>query len=173
MFRMKRSLSLLAAALLSACASDVYVRGGVTDGDTFFVAPVAYATDDPSVASWLRYSLIRSTCQLELGGPNPARANSYACELKGREHLVDAWLEHRASGGDHEDAYLDDLATVREAGFLDEYTAHYFAKDERRRSQTFDWKGFERWRGRHLKRHRPQTRLVGYWGYRQGSEAPP
>ena len=67
---MVRSLILL-LLVLTGCQSGVYVRDGVTDGDTFYVAPLAYASNDPVVASWVRYSLIRSTCQLDVGGRKP------------------------------------------------------------------------------------------------------
>jgi hypothetical protein len=149
----------------------MYLRDGITDGDTFYLAPAAYASDDPAVASWVRYSLIRSTCQLEVGGDNPARVSRYSCERTARRHLVEAWLE-QMQGGPASNAYLDTLVDVQEAGFLDEYTAHYFATPTWRLPDTLDLEAFKRWRRGNLRRHRPQTRLVGYWGYRSSPAAP-
>ena len=160
-----RNLSIIAVLLLAGCQSGTYLRDGVTDGDTFYLAPAAYASDDPAVASWVRYSLIRSTCQLEVRADNPARVSRYSCESVARRHLVEAWLEQRKDGP-IEDAYLDALVAVQEAGFLGEYTAYYFAKPEWRLPETLDLGAFDRWRREHLRRHRPQTRLVGYWGFR-------
>ena len=173
--RMNRLLSLGATLLLAGCQSDIYLRDGVTDGDTFFVAPSAYAGDDPVVASWVRYSLIRSSCQLRVGGENPARVSSYHCEFRARRHLVDAWLENRDRGDRHEDVYLDSLVRVHEAGFLDEYAAHYLGTDEWQLPQDLDLDAFAGWRRMHLKGHRAKTRLTGYWGYRRtaaGSHRP-
>ena len=72
---------LLIALLLSlaACNPSIYTKDGVTDGDTFYLAPHAWADDDPVLQSWVAYSLLRSACQLELGGDNPARNHDYGC----------------------------------------------------------------------------------------------
>jgi hypothetical protein len=74
----------LLCAVVHACSGQVYVKDSVTDGDTFFLAPVAMGNAAPVLQSWVRYSLMRSACQLEMGGPNPARATSFDCELKAR-----------------------------------------------------------------------------------------
>ena len=152
--------------LLVGCQSDIYLRDGITDGDTFYLAPSAYASDDPVLASWVRYSLARSTCKLGVGGENPARVSRYACERTARRHLVEAWLEKQAAIRTN-DAYLDTLVDVREAGFLDEYTAHYFATPEWQLPDTLELDAFRAWRRSHLRGHKTQTRLVGYWGFRQ------
>ena len=159
------------ALVLVGCQPGLYLKDGTTDGDTFYLAPAAYASDDPAVASWVRYSLIRSTCQLEVGGDNPARVSRYACEHTAREHLVDAWREQQ-QGEPASNAYLDTLVAVQEAGFLGEYTAFYFATPAWRLPETLDLDAFKRWRRENLVRHNPQTRLVGYWGYRSKIAAP-
>lgn len=163
---MERLLATGIALLLAACQSGIYVRDGVTDGDTFFLAPVAHSSDDPVIASWVRYSLIRSSCQLQFESPNPARVSRYDCELKARRHLVDAWLESRWRDSAEDTAYLDTLATVSAAGFLEEYTAHYLGKRGWRLPADIDLRAFAGWRRIHLRSHRPETRLIGYWGYR-------
>lgn len=152
---------------IAACQSGIYVRDGVTDGDAFYLAPQAMADDDPVVGSWVRYSLIRSTCQLEVGGENPARVSTYDCELTARRHLVEAWRERSGYDEHGGDAYLDALTAVDEMGFLPEYTVHYFGKDEWQVPDDLDTDAFDRWRRKHLRGHRPRTRLVGYWGYRK------
>lgn len=165
MLHMMRGPLILAMVIFSGCQSNIYLRDGVTDGDTFFLAPVAYASDDPAVASWVRYSLMLSTCQLQMGGGNPSRNSSFECELKARQHLVEAWYEHRERHS-QADAYLDALATVDAAGFLAEYTVHYLQKAGWNPPLELATDDFLRWSRNQLSGHRPQTRLIGYWGYR-------
>ena len=116
-----RIFALLPLLLLAACNSEIYTRDGVTDGDTFYLAPRAYSDDDPVLQSWVAYSLAKSVCQIDIGGEIPARVSDYGCEFTARRHLVDAWHEQRLEHGAIADAYLDDLMRVSEAGFLDEY----------------------------------------------------
>ena len=163
---MRRTLW-LATALLVACHPGIYVRGGVTDGDTFYLAPVAWADADPALQSWVTYSLVKSTCQLEIGGDNPARASSYGCEFTARIHLVDAWMEKRAGTESASDPYLDTLLGVRDAGYLDEYTVYYLGREDWQVPAEVDLAAFDTWRRSHLRRHRPETRLVGSWAYRE------
>ena len=160
-----RYLPFLAIVCLAACSSEIYVRDGVTDGDTFYLAPVAWADTDPVLQSWVAYSLAKSVCQLELGGQNPARQSSFDCELRARSVLVDDWDERRTANPTISDAYLDDLLSVRDAGYLGEYTAHYFGRDTWQLPATIDPSSFTEWRRTHLRRHRPQTRIIGSWGY--------
>ena len=169
---MVRSLTLL-LLVLAGCQSGVYVRDGVTDGDTFYVAPLAYASNDPVVASWVRYSLIRSTCQLDVGGENPARVSTYDCELRARHHLVDAWIEELNADDSHSNSYLNALLEVRDAGFLDEYVAHYLGEAGWEYPSGLERDAFRRWRRDHLRRHRVKTRLIGYWAYRDSVSTPP
>ena len=70
-----RFLWLFSLSLLVACNGEIYTRDGVTDGVAFYLAPVAFASDDPATQAWVAYSLMKSVCQLEIGGDNPARAN--------------------------------------------------------------------------------------------------
>jgi hypothetical protein len=161
-----RILLLLALVPTGALASEIFTRDGVTDGDTFFLAPRAYSDDDPALQSWVAYSLMKSTCLLELGGDNPARNSSYGCEFTARMHLVDAWETQRTEHPNASDAYLDTLLRVREAGYLDEYTVRYFGKRHWQVPVEINVDRFRRWERKHLPRHRPQTRLIGSWNYR-------
>ena len=92
-----------------ALAGQIFTRDGVTDGDTFYLAPHAHVDDDPVLQSWVAYSLAKSTCQLEIGGDNPARNSSYGCELTARRHLLDAWDTQRVEHAGVSDDYLDTL----------------------------------------------------------------
>jgi hypothetical protein len=168
---MRRASILSAVLLLVACNSSVYVRDGVTDGDTFYLAPVALASNDAVLQSWVTYSLIRSTCKLTIGGENPARVSTYGCELTAREHLLDAWLTKRALGAPREDSYLDTLAQVREAGFLEEYVAYYLGRSGWQLPAAIDRDGFRDWRRAHLRGHKAETHLIGSWGYRESASA--
>ena len=155
----------IATAFLAGCTSDIYVRGGVTDGDTFYLAERALTDDDPVLQSWVAYSLAKSTCQLQIGGENPARASSYGCEFTARRILLDTWEEKRAEQPQIYDEYLDSLVLVREAGYLDEYVAHYFHHQEWLVPAEVDDRKFRRWRRRHLRKHQPETHIVGSWNY--------
>ena len=160
-----RVTCLLSLVLLGACNGDIYVRDGVTNGDTFYLAPIAHSDPDPVLQSWVTYSLARSICQLELGGDNPARQSSFACELKSRQILVDAWAGHRSEQPGISDDYLDLLLAVTDAGYLGEYTAEYLERSDWQIPEQPDAAGFRAWQRQHLRRHRPETRLVGTWGW--------
>ena len=152
---------------LAACNTSVYTKDGVTDGDTFYLAPRAWADDDPALQSWVAYSLVKSTCLLEIGGDNPARNHDYGCELTARQHLLDTWESQREEHMDASDPYLDTLLRVQRAGFLDEYTVYYFGRADWSVPAEVRLEPFRRWQRRNLQRHEPQTLLIGSWNYRQ------
>ena len=164
---MLRISTILACLLVGACQSDIYVRDGVTDGDTFYLAQDAMLDPDPALQAWVTYSLMKSTCQLELGGDNPARASSYDCELTAREQLLDAWAEQRAAADGIQDDYLDTLSEVRTAGYLEEYVVYYFGARKWQVPGDVDLIAFRRWQGEHLENHRASTRIIGSWNYRE------
>lgn len=151
--------------LAAACSGEIYVRDGVTDGDTFYLAERAFSDDDPVLQSWVTYSLARSACQLDIGGDNPARENNYGCEFTARQLLLDSWESHQLDDPTLSDDYLDALRSVRDAGYLDEYVATYFARRDWQIPAEVDVDAFRRWRRQHLRNHRPQTRIIGSWNY--------
>lgn len=161
-----RILLLLALWPPLAFGGEIFTRDGVTDGDTFYLAPQAYSDDDPVLQSWVTYSLMRSACKLEIGGANPARNSDYGCEFTARRHLVAAWEAQRAEHPGATDDYLDDLLRVRDAGFLDEYTVLYFGNKHWQVPAEVRVDEFRAWRRDNLRRHTPQTRLIGSWNYR-------
>jgi len=161
-----RILALIALLPLVAHGSGIYTRDGVTDGDTFYLAPHALSNDDPVLQSWVSYSLTKSACQLELGGDNPARNSSYGCELTAREHLLETWQDQRLEHDGITDNYLDKLLRVHEAGFLDEYVVRYFGQREWRIPAELQLDRFKAWQHEHLRRHKPVTRIIGSWNYR-------
>lgn len=160
---------LVALLFVAGCSNEIYVRDGVTDGDTFYLAPVASVDSDPVLQSWVAYSLAKSVCQLELGGDNPARQGSYDCELTARKILVDTWVEQRAEDPGISDDYLDELLAVRDAGYLGEYTAHFFRRDHWQVPVEIRLDSFAEWRRQHLRGHRPRTRIIGSWNYRDNT----
>jgi len=162
-----RFLVLCAVLAVTVCNASIYTRDGVTDGDTFYLAPRAYSDDSPVLQSWVAYSLMKSTCQLELGGDNPARNSSYGCEFTARQHLLNAWEAQRDEHPGASDAYLDSMLRVREAGFLDEYVVHYFGKKQWQVPIEVQVNKFKTWQRKHLRRHKPQTHLIGSWNYRE------
>ena len=161
-----RILWILGLAALAGCNHSVYTRHGVTDGDTFYLAPHAWADDDPVLQSWVSYSLTKSACQLEIGGDNPARNNDYGCEYTARQHLLETWVAQRTEHAGARDPYLDALMRVRAAGYLDEYTVHYFGRRDWQVPVEVRVDEFRSWQRQHLGHHEPQTRIVGSWNYR-------
>ena len=162
MYRITTVVIMLFAAA-SARAGEIYLRDGITDGDTFYLSDVALHDDDPALQSWVSYSLTRSACQLLIGGDNPARANSFDCELTARRHLLETWREQQDD--DAVDSYLDELLLVEVAGYLPEYVAHYFGKKSWTLPRDLRMQSFKEWRRMELRRHKPQTRWIGSWNY--------
>jgi hypothetical protein len=166
-----RFVFLLLTLGLHGCNGDVFTREGVTDGDTFYLAPTALTDQDPVLQSWVTYSLIKSTCQLQLGGRNPARAGSFACECDARRHLAATWAAKKLNYQPLADKYLDALVRVSNAGFMPEYTAQYFSKHGWQRPENLRMAAFKTWRRQHLRRHRVQTRIIGSWGFSKTTAA--
>ena len=150
---------------VASCSAEVYLRDGVTDGDTFYLAERALTDTDPALQSWVSYSLGRSVCQLQIGGENPARESSFECEMTARRLLLDTWLEQQAENPDRVDEYLDELSNVQAAGYLEEYVARYFGKRHWALPHDLDVAAFKKWRRRNLRGHKPQTRIIGSWNY--------
>lgn len=159
-------VAILAITPLLAMGGEIFTRDGVTDGDTFYLAPQAEINNDPAYQSWVTYSLIKSTCQLNLESDNPARANSFDCEFRSRRQLANAWEEKRQADNTLSDAYLDTLTNVQFAGFLAEYTAVYFGKRGWELPDGLRLNAFADWRKTHLRGHRPKTRITGSWNYK-------
>ncbi len=162
-----RFIAPICLLLVTACNSNIYTRDGVTDGDTFYLSPSAFANEDATYQSWVAYSLMKSTCQLGIGGENPARASSFDCEFTARRHLVNAWDEQSFNNQGVNDAYLDALSTVNEAGYLAEYTSYYLGQDDWQLPEGLRVNEFRDWRQAHLRRHRSKTRLTGSWNYQK------
>lgn len=162
---MERIPLIVVLALAVGCSGEIYLRDGVTDGDTFYLADRALSDADPVLQSWVRYSLARSACQLEIGGDNPARATSFDCELTARRHLLEAWAEYRLADPALADPYLNSLTAVEDAGFLPEYVVHYHGRGSWRLPDELNADGFSDWRRRNLHGHDPETRLIGSWNY--------
>ena len=165
-----RFTMLFISLLLTACDHGIYTRDGITDGDSFYLAPSAFSNDDPAFQSWVTYSLIKSTCQLEIGGENPARANNFDCEFRSRQRLIETWKEKMINNQQVEDDYLLTLESVRAAGFLAEYTVHYLGDSGWRLPDNLRMDEFKQWRQQHLRRHRSQTHIIGSWNYRDKVE---
>ena len=163
---MRTTLICLLALSVAGCGNGgIYVRDGVTDGDTFYLADQAFMDEDPVLQSWVAYSLSRSACQLEIGGPNPARVSDYGCEFSARQLMLDTWEENLAEDPTIRYEYLDDLVRVREAGFLDEYVVSYYGDRNWQVPVEVDVGAFTAWQRDHLRGHKPETRLIGSWNF--------
>ncbi len=159
------------AALLAACQGSIYSRDGVTDGDTFYLAEYALYDPDPVLQAWVVYSLDLSACQLKLGGDNPARNSSFACEYAARRMLVDAWREAKGANAAQQDDYLDDLLRVDDAGFLQEYVALEFKRRRWEIPENLAIAAYKRWRKTALAGHKRERRLVGSWNFEERTAA--
>ena len=62
-----RFVRLFCCLALTACSGEIYVRDGVTDGDTFYLAERALTDVVPALQSCVIYSIARSTCKLGIG----------------------------------------------------------------------------------------------------------
>ena len=162
---LRNLLSLALVLSVTACGNGIYLRDGVTDGDTFYLSQRALMDDDPVLQSWVSYSLTRSACQLQMGGENPARASSFDCELSARKDLLDTWREKKQVQPVPSDSYLDTLLAVRDAGYLGEYVDDHFGRRHWSMPGELETREYERWMSRHYPRHRAQTRLTGSWNY--------
>jgi len=160
-----RILVVLLLLPLLASAGVIYTRDGVTDGDTFYLVPSAVTNDDPVFQSWVAYSLMRSSCQLMLGGDNPARASSFECEFTARQALINTWEEKVAVNQFVTSDYLETLSAVNQAGFLAEYTAHYFGRRHWQLPTGLRVDAFREWRRQRLRGHSPETQITGSWNY--------
>ncbi|MGB5354144.1 MAG: hypothetical protein WBN32_11080 [Woeseia sp.] len=148
--------------LLAGCSSEIYLRDGVTDGDTFYLAEQALLDNDPVLQSWVSYSLTLSACKLAIGEANPARSSSFECELMARRHLVETWREHRAAGSN---SYLDTLDHLYDIGLLREYVAANFHEKHWTLPADLDLITYQDYAQRRLHNHKPVTRIVGSWNY--------
>ena len=151
--------------LVTACGGEIYLRDGVTDGDTFYLSQQALVDDDPVLQSWVSYSLTRSACQLDSASDNPARANSFECEVLARRHMLETWREKKLGNPLLANAYLDDLVLVDEAGFLQEHVARHFGRRNWSKPHTLALRDYRRWQARQLPDLEPETRLIGSWNY--------
>jgi len=155
----------LFAVVLAGCNSEIYLRDGVTDGDTFYLADRALADADPVLQSWVSYSLAASACQLAIGGDNPARASSFDCEVAARRILVESWQEKKDRDGGASDAYLDELAEVGDAGYLGEYVARNLRRRDWQLPHDLRLREYDRWADATIPDHHVETRLIGSWNY--------
>jgi hypothetical protein len=160
-----RFVGLFACLVITACSGEIYLRDGVTDGDTFYLAERALTDDEPALQSWVGYSLARSTCQLRIGGDNPARENSFACEFSARRLLLDNWADKRTLDPTLVNNYLDELTLIRDAGFLDEYVARHFRRSHWQLPGESNVREYRRWQRTNLPAHHPETHIIGSWNY--------
>jgi hypothetical protein len=160
-----RVFGLIFLLTIVGCSGEIYLRDGVTDGDTFYLAERALTNSDPALQSWVTYSLTRSTCQLQIGGINPARENSFDCELMARRLLLETWTDKQSVNPALADEYLDELLSIQRAGYLDEYVVRHFRRAHWRLPDDIDVRTYRRWQRQNIPSHNPETRIIGSWNY--------
>lgn len=163
----------IALCVLVACDGRIYTRDGVTDGDTFYLAETAYSSPDPELLAWVAYSLDLTACQLQIGGENPARNSSFDCEYGARLTLAEDWGERRIQNPLVVSRYLDELLSIQTAGFLREYVADTFKRRQWKIPKDLNRKAYRRWKNARLQGHKPETRLIGSWNFRDTESVNP
>jgi len=160
-----RLFSLIFLLIVAGCSGEIYLRDGVTDGDTFYLSERALTDNDPALQSWVTYSLTRSTCQLQIGGINPARESSFDCELTARRLMLETWTDKQSMNPALADEYLDELLSIQRAGYLDEYVARHFRREHWQLPDGIDIRTYRRWQRKNVPSHKPEMRIVGSWNY--------
>jgi hypothetical protein len=79
--------------------------------------------------------------------------------------LLDTWERKLAQNPDIRDDYLETLTAIRDAGYLDEYTVHYYGDEVWQVPIEVDVDDFVSWKRDHLGGHKPEKRIIGSWSY--------
>ena len=157
-------LSLVLA--LTACSGEIYLRDGVTDGDTFYLARRATADPDPVLQSWVSYSLTISACQLQSGSPNPARATSFDCELSATaQPVVDLAGEKSARSGSWPMPILTISTSLKPQVFCASTSPAVSSAATGRSRRTSTSGPIAAGRGNTCAATEPETHITGSWNY--------
>jgi len=123
---------------------------------------------DPStpkevLAPWLFYAGTRAHwMEKKFFDQNPGAMSykySFTEEVEARKGCADLWREVKVKKG-LTNCYLDDLAAVVEAGFLEEYIWTYLQDSHWRQPENLRLAEFDHWRSLNLRDHQPETRAV-------------
>ena len=93
------------------------------------------------------------------------RIESYNSAINCFITITDELALQQAKTVDSEDEYLDDLAEVQTAGYLDEYVARFLKKRHWELPDDLETRAFRKWQRKHLRDHESETRIIGSWNY--------
>lgn len=121
------------------------------------------STPKEALAPWLFYAGSRAHwMEKKFFEQNPGVTRyqyTFMEEVDARKRCAYLWREVRVKDG-LTNRYLDDLVTVLEANFLEEYVWTYFRSDDWHQPNGLRLAEFDQWRSTNLRGHRPETRAV-------------
>lgn len=116
---------------------------------------------NPSIAAaWYAYALSHANWISEhYKDKDPAKDYKLAFEeeLLCRGNLVQVWYELKEKTPDLKDIYLDEMVTVRDAGFLEEYIWTYHSDEGWPLPENLQLEEFDAWMAENLPEHHPET----------------
>ena len=126
----------------------VLIDATLEDGDfSILEAWLAYAR---ARSNWVLNNLTRDEVQEGVHIPH------YEEEIAGRKALAEFWLKQ---DGTVADEYLDELALIFQAGYMDEYVWDYYRSAKWTQPETgLDTDAFRAWMRTNLPRHQAETR---------------
>ncbi|OQW37413.1 MAG: hypothetical protein A4E19_13485 [Nitrospira sp. SG-bin1] len=159
---------LLGGILFSSLLACTSHTGSVSDSK--FQIVVDPSTPKEILAPWLFYAGSRAHwMEKKFFEQNPGVTSyqyTFMEEVEARKRCAHLWREVRVKDG-LTNRYLDDLVTVLDANFLEEYTWTYFRSDDWRQPNDLRLAEFDRWRSMNLQGHKPETRAVSQFIERQ------
>jgi len=113
-------------------------------------------------SAWMGYGIARANWISEHVLGNPEAMKTYhRCfqeELTGRESLAKIWSELKHSDPKLKDDYLDQVITIRGAGFLGEYVWSYLGSaDWKQPPKQLRLEAFDKWKASSLAGHKAET----------------
>ena len=154
----RRILYGFAVALVISCTGHP-----IPDSDSKIRIIVDPSTPKEVLAPWLIYAGTRAHwIEKKFFDQNPGvrlYQYTFAEEVEARMYCVRLWRDVKAKDGVR-NRYLDDLITVMDAGFLEEYVWTYFRDSNWKESNILRLVEFDHWQSLHLRGHEPETRAV-------------
>jgi tetratricopeptide (TPR) repeat protein len=121
------------------------------------MSPELQGKESSVSAAWLGYGMEKALWKTKLFLEKNPSASTYvyslAEEVECRKSLAKIWLEMKGKNG-KTDQYLDDLATVVDAGFITEYVWHYLRQPDWIAPDTLREVRFQSWARENIAKHK-------------------
>ena len=92
--------------------------------------------------------------------------------MQARTTLLEAWREKKSDHAQLVDPYLDELLLVQQEGYLGEYVGYHLRQRSWTVPGTLRLRTYRRWLADTLPGHKPETRLIGTWNYKERVASP-